>query len=590
MLNDNEKEEFRRKIKSEIEAREKKRLDDPDNDEDAKSSETSAKTDLRTPKSVKPLSNGSNGPISLRDNISGSDWIEIERLKNQAEEEWYSSHHDYTYYLDRNSNKKWIHKVYYEKKMAREKAREEIESARRKNLIVGSISLALFTILSIMAVFYFLVPKYECSVSVESNIHGAAIFIDGKRTKFDTNAMINTLTAGDHQISIYKPGYTTGVENIVVQKGDTAKVVIYLEVDPKYLEIEQAQRPDSIPFVENEPIYTPGAAPRSAAAVKRDVTSLFINSNVSELMIKVDGKPTPYEINRVIELISEGSHIIEVEKPGYRAEPAYAVIDLKKGAKTQYLTFEMLRENPLALTIRTEPVDGDIFINEILMGHGQTLQQYQIAGNFRISFGKVRGFKTPVEEFAQLSEREPSITIIGKYLPIIDILVSIQVSGQVESHGVKAIETGYYYPNTGGVPSKEFGPDLKLQALVNQYVYELGYAFGRRNPPGSDYLELVFDLPDNFNKNKVLQLTLRGAGSDDTYLLNLSKQTDIAVEINGRMVADNYKPMNNINRDGTFGNDTWAISEFLRIGENRIMIRTTEVNKCYYYLHKIEIN
>ena len=587
MLTDKQKEEYRRKIKSEIETREKRRLDGPDNDENAKSSEMSRQTDLRTPKSAGSFS---EGPAALRDNISGSDWIEIERLKNQAEEEWYSANPDYTYYLDRNSNKKWIHKVYYEKKMAREKAREEIESNRRRNLIIGSTALGLFVILSVMAIFYFLVPKYECSVSVESNIHGAAIFIDGKRTKFDTNAMINTLTAGDHQISIYKPGYTTGVSNIDVQKGDTARVVIYIEVDPKYLEIEQAQRPDSIPAADNEPIYTPGSARRNPENVHRDKTLLFINSNVEEIVVKVDGKPTPYEVNRVINQISGGSHIIELEKTGYRAEPAYAVVDLKKGTKTQYLSFEMLRENPLALTIRTEPVDGDIFINEILMGHGQTIQQYQIAGNFRISFGNVRGFKTPVEEFAQLSEREPAITILGKYLPIIDILLSIQASGQVESHGVKAIETGYYYPNTGGVPSKEFGPELKIQPLLNQYVYELGYAFGRRNPPGSDYLELVFDLPDNFDKNKVLQLTLRGAGSDDTYLLNLSKQTSIAVEINGRLVANNYKPMNNISKDGTFGNDTWAVSEFMRIGENRVMVRTTDSNKCYYYLHKIEIN
>ena len=587
MLTDKEKEEFRRKIKSEIEQREKVRLEGSEG-RGTESSLSSDKTELKPPRNA-VSSEGLIAPIALRDNISGSDWIEIERLKNQAEEEWYSSHPDYTYYLDRTSNKKWIHKAYYEKKMARDKAREDIEAARRKNLIMGSIGLGLFIILSIMSVYYFFVPKYECAVSVESNIKGAAIFIDGKRTKFDTDAFIYTLTAGEHQISIYKPGFTTGCRNISVEKGDTAMVSIDLEVDPKYMEIQQAERPDSIPLVKDEPIYTPGSAPRSPAAVQRDKTSLFINSNVAEVLIKVDGKPTAYEVNRVIDQISEGSHIIELEKPGYRSEPAYAVMDLQKGANTQYISFELLRENPLALTIRTEPVDGDVFIDEILMGHGQTIQEYQIAGNFRITFGNVRGFKTPIEEFAQLSERDPSITIIGRYLPIIDIMMTIQTNGQVESKGVKAIETGYYYPNTGGVPSQEFGPELKKLASVNQYAYELGYAFGRRNPPGSDYIELVFDLPENYDKNKVLNLTLRGAGSEDTYLLNLTKQTDTAVEINGRTVADHYKPMNNIDKDGTFGNDTWLVSDFLRIGENRVMIRTTEANKCYYYLHKIEI-
>jgi len=118
----------------------------------------------------------------------------------------------------------------------------------------------------------------------------------------------------------------------------------------------------------------------------------------------------------------------------------------------------------------------------------------------------------------------------------------------------------------------------------------MGYAFAHRNPPGGDFVEFIFELPENFSQNKILYLSLRGLASNKNYLFNMTKSTDIAVEINGRTVVNHHSPINNIDRQEPLGVDSWPVSDFLRIGENRVLIRTTEDNKCYYYLHSVEIN
>ena len=590
MIDDNAKEDFRQKVRKELEEAEKQRQE---------SKTESAAIPLQKPviasNSDKVVSQDS-GKIQtdkfrpLPDAAAGEEWIEIEKFRRQVEEEWFSHHPEYVQYTDRRGNKTWMHKSVYDKKKSQDIARRAHSSRRKKISTRNTVLGIVITVAAIFLVTKFLVPRYNCAVLVKSNIEGAAIFIDGKRTNYDTDALITTLSPGSHQFSIYKPGYTTGFKEVEIMESDTVEVEISLSVDLRYSVLAEKRTGGANSDDDGrKPIYTPGSAPKSPVIAEREKVTMVIATNISDVVIKIDSKPSPYEVNRLIDSVEPGSHIIELEKSGYRSEPAYAVVNLQKGAATQYLSFEMVRESPLVLTIRTEPVDGDIFIDNILMGHGECIREYQIAGRFNLSFGKVRGYRSPDDIAVQISEREPSVTAVGRYLPIIDISMSLGQNGQLVKNKVREVNTGYYYPNTGPVPSEEYGPDLHKLPVYNINVYEMGFAFARRNPPGNDFVEVVFDLPENFEKNKILYLTLRGLASNKNYLFNLTKMTDIAVEINGKGIASHHTPINNLDRDEPMGNDTWPISDFLNIGENRIIIRTTEDNKCYYYLHSIEI-
>jgi len=584
MLSNEEKEAYRRKIRQELEEQEKERLE-----------ELTKKPPLEptaepafpiTSDRVPAISSSAPAPFN---GLSHQNWAEIEKIKRDTEEAWYSQNPDYVKYSDRHGNKKWIHRKQYEQKKAQENIRRTAEVKRRKKIYRNLILSGVVIMALLVVIIHYMLPHYGCAAYVNSNIDGAAIFIDGKRTAFDTDALVTTLTPGAHQISVYKPGYTTGFQDIFAAKGDTITVEINLEIDPQYAEIAAGRRPDTTIEENKTPIYIPGSAPKPEYVVDRERTSMVISTNISDVVVKMDGKPTSYEVNRLLQSVPPGSHIVELVKAGYRSEPAYAIINLQKGGAAQYLTFEMIRESALVLTIRTEPVDGDIFLDNILMGHGECIREFQLPGRFTVSFGKVRGFRSPDDITVQISEREPSVSTVGRYYPIIEIAFSLGQNGQIVKNNVKEVRTGYYYPNTGPVPAEETGPALQKLDAYNIYVYEMGYAFAHRNPPGGDFVEIVFDLPENFNQNKILYLTLRGLASNKNYLFNLTKSTDIAVEINGKVVVNHHTPINNLDRQEPLGGDSWPISDFLKMGENRILVRTTDDNKCYYYLHALEL-
>ena len=598
MLNEKGKNELRAKIKQQLEDKEKERL--------AQKEKLEREEITRREKKKASLGKPIEEPASAEKSdetvqsapaqapspgrYTSTDWAEIERIKNEAEEEWYNAHPDYIQYYDRHGKQKWMHKTLYLQRKEKEHARHQARVLRKKTLTRSLILIGSILILSIISVLYQFLSREYGAIQVHSNIKGATISLDGNPTNYDTDALMTNILTGEHTISIYKPRYFTTSKRINLEKGDTLILEIILEIDPQYAIIAEAESIAIVPPMEAQQIYTPGSQLKPPIIATREKTSLLINSNIQDAVIKIDGNPTPYELNQEIDDLPAGSHIIEVEKAGYRSDPVYAQVNLQKGASTQYISFVLIRENPLVLTIRTEPVEGDIYVGGILKGHGNIVREHQLPGRFTISFGKVRGYRTPDEIEVQLSERNPSVTKVGLYLPIIEISASLGQNGQIIKHKVREVRTGYYYHNTGPVPSEEVGPDIKKLPSYNIYVYEMGYAFARRNPPGSDFVEVIFDLPQNFERNKILYLSLRGLASDNNYLFNLTKVTDIAVEINGRTLITSYPPINNLDREEPLGRDSWPISDFLKIGENRIMIRTTEDNKCYYYLYSIEIN
>ncbi|NQS97650.1 MAG: PEGA domain-containing protein [candidate division Zixibacteria bacterium] len=598
MLNEKEKNELRAKIKQQLEDKEKERLAQKEKLERGEITRREKKKaslgkPIEEPASAEKSDEAvqsapAQAPSPGR--YTSTDWAEIERIKNEAEEEWYNAHSDYVQYTDHYGKRKWTHKTLYMQKQEKERARHRARLAKRKTLVRSLILVGSIIVLTMVVAITYLFTRDYCAIQVNSNIKGATIFVDNMRTNFDTDALVTNISAGKHTISVYKPGYNKALRMVELEKGDTLLLEINLEIDPQAAMIAEAESTAVHPPEEVQPIYTPGSAPKAPIVVTREKTSLHISSNITDAIIKIDGNPTPYELNQIIDELSAGSHIIELEKAGYRSDPMYAQVNLQKGAPTQYLAFELIRENPLIITIRTEPVDGDIFIGGIIMGHGETVKEHQLPGRFTISFGKVRGYRTPEPVEVQLSERNPSITKVGLYLPIIEISASLGQNGQIVKKKVREVRTGYFYSNTGPVPSEDFGPEVKKLPLYNIYTYEMGYAFARRNPPGSDFVEVIFDLPQNFEKNKILYLSLRGLASDNNYLFNLTKVTDIAVEINGRTLISHYPPINNLDREEPLGRDSWPISDFLKIGENRIMVRATEDNKCYYYLYSIEIN
>lgn len=603
MLSDKERKEIRRKIRQELEEKEQRRLRAKQQaskekqkiafhpEMEGEEAETVYKPN-KYERAVSAQDSGEERKAHMKH--SAEDWLHITKLKEEVEEDFYDSHNEYLQYFDRHGHKKWQHRKLFDEKQQKARNRIEVRKAKksafRRNLalFVSSVSFV------VVAFIYFTMNRPYSYLWVSSNVDGAAIFIDNELTKHNTDALLASLSPGEHKVALYKPGYCTRFTTVELLKNDTSQVNIDLEIDSLFFHPKKTREPMKDELF--PPAWSGKSSGRTPSASKRalasssDKTSVLITSNISDAQIIIDGNPTPFEINQPITKLTPGTHIIEVQKQGYRSDPAYNVVKLTRGSSTRYLTFELIKESPLVLTVSTEPVDADIFVNSILMGHGEMVQEYQTPGRLKISFGEVRSFKTPPPIEAQLSERNPTINEKGVYLPLIELSVSLGQDGLVVEKGVSHVYSGYYFPNTGPVPSGENGPEIKKLEYHNVYAWEMGYAFARRNPPGSDYLQVIFSLPENFSKNKVLFLTLRGCASNRNYLLNLTKTTDIAIEVNGREILSHFSPTANIDWQEPMGKDSWPISDFLKVGENNVIIRTTAENKCYYYLNAIEIN
>ncbi|MBL7191610.1 PEGA domain-containing protein [bacterium] len=596
MLTDKEREELREKVRRELAEKERRRIKSHDEtvDHPEEKEPRDQRTHGRLNKYEQAVQPDNSAGTEQKHRYNSEDWLEITRLKEEVEDDFYNSKEDYIQYYDRHGQNKWIHRALFNEKQR--KARSRIDAKRSKlGMQRRNILLALSTSLFIfVAAMYISTHRPKAYLEVTSNIEGAVVFIDNEMTHHSTDAFINNISPGKHKIALYKPGYNTKFTSLELLKHDTTQIYMELEEDTKFVrdrkEIEPAKETLFPPAWTSEGKIRPKTQVKPTGTSSAGKTSLLITSNITDAVVAVDGKPTEYEINREINRLSPGSHIIELQKQGYRCDPAYAVVKLTAGENTKYLSFELIKEVPLLLIVNTEPVDADIYVDGILMGHGETVQKYQKGGDMSISFGDVRGYNPPPSIDIQLSERNPTIKETGIYYPIINMSVKINQDSLVEQHGIKKVVTGYHFSNTGFVPSGEAGPGIKKLEYYDIYAWEMGYAFSRRNPPGSDFVQIVFNLPDNFEKNKVLFLNLRGFASNNNYLFNLTKVTDIAVEVNGKEIVSHYSPISNIDRNDPIGRDSWPISDFLKNGENTITVRTTDENKCYYYLHAIEIN
>jgi hypothetical protein len=119
------------------------------------------------------------------------------------------------------------------------------------------------------------------------------------------------------------------------------------------------------------------------------------------------------------------------------------------------------------------------------------------------------------------------------------------------------------------------------------YYWEMGYAFARRNPPGSDFIEMHFELPEHYDQNESIVLEFHGYGSHDNYLFHLVEGNVLAVDVNNKEVIPRFEPSSILDEGQPIGVDGWQIKLHLQEGENSVRIRTTEENHCFYYLRKI---
>lgn len=238
------------------------------------------------------------------------------------------------------------------------------------------------------------------------------------------------------------------------------------------------------------------------------------------------------------------------------------------------------------LEVTTSPVAGSIFVDDVFQGIGTITLTDLTWGEEIIRFGEVDGYRTPAQQKAFLSPARPSVDLEGIYLPLIYIAASLDPSGRTMMQKCR-VQQGYILGESEPSADPVAGPSIKFLDDINAFAWEIGYAFSNRNPPGVDFLEVIFDLPENWDGNKPLELQLCGYASDRKYPFALNGKTAIDVYVNGRIVKKDFQPRLNLEDRSDSDFDVIAVNSFLTLGENRIRIQASPSSHCFYYLKEI---
>jgi hypothetical protein len=200
----------------------------------------------------------------------------------------------------------------------------------------------------------------------------------------------------------------------------------------------------------------------------------------------------------------------------------------------------------------------------------------------------VEGYKTPSPQKAFLTQSWPLASVQGVYLPLIYISSRLDQSGRTITQKCK-LKQGYVLNGESNYNDPVAGPGIKLLEETKSFGWEIGYAFSNRNPPGQDFLELEFDLPENFDGNKPLELHLYGAASDRKYPFSLSGRSGIDIIVNSKKIKEDYLPVSNLSAGPISKADVFQVNSFLNAGKNTIRIQASNASRCFYYLQEIDL-
>lgn len=524
----------------------------------------------------------------------------IAEIRRQVENEFYSNHPDYVQYVNRYGITTWI--LRDELKLKREKGRfrrytknlERIQTLR-KYLIYGLAVLIVYIGYRIYAN-----STLPPVIKILTNATSGLIFVNNQLTSLKPNEF-QTISPGKKKIGLAAPGFRTMFKEVTLKERDTTIVEMYLEPDPTYdPDLAGLWRTKVPPPKPDEPLMLTNIrslaekplsnTPQKTKMIQAEQSKggLFITSNHSDAIIYINGVPTPYPQNTLISNVPTGELTIEVRKAGYITKPAFTTINYDNPNETKSLAFELIPEKTMKLTIKTEPVVGEIKVDGVVVGKG-TVTYEPTVGSHTISFGEVLGFITPQPRTIEVSEAMKDNYIVGQYRPAIDIEFKLDETGNIRSRGIIQYNVGYWTQNQGTIPSNEYGPEIIKTKPFDFYVFQLGPGKPNANPSGNDYIELLFNLPTGFETGRSLSVVLEGYATNRNFQFNLTKVTEIAIHVNDQPVQLNIRPSVNIDETRTVARDVFPIGRFLKAGTNKLLIRTTDNSKCYYLLKSVRI-
>ena len=315
-----------------------------------------------------------------------------------------------------------------------------------------------------------------------------------------------------------------------------------------------------------------------------NIGSLEVSSNVKGARILLNGKDSGQETDHVFTQLPLGNYRAQVQLEGYDVQPEELQLNLTQKNPSGNAEFVLPRMFE-KVTVRTEPANGTIYIDNEFKGEG-SFEGVLKVGTHTISFGDISGYKKPKSRTITLKARNPFLWEVN-YFPKLNIIAGINNTGSQVSDGCE-VATGYTFKNQAFTASSEGGPGIEFNDKIKEYAWKMGYAFPYRNPKGNDAIKITFMMPRDLDYDQNFTLVLVAASSQEKYPLSISTRVDISIKLNNSILSYYYQPKF-LEDLGSLDKVEWDITKNIRPGLNTLEISTTEDNNTFYFLKRVEI-
>jgi PEGA domain len=389
----------------------------------------------------------------------------------------------------------------------------------------------------------------------------ATIYVDGAFKGTVQESKLLALEVGDHSITVKKENYipVPRLHTFSLNAGDTIDLAFRLS-------------PHKIKSVGN-------------VGSSINVGLIEVNANVRDAQIILDGQRTGFATDYILQKIPFGQHIIRIEKEGYKIYPMEQVVKLSKNKRQAKVNFTMTSTSR-QVNIFVEPKTAKIFIDGKEVGTGSFSGSLSL-GAHTISFGGLTGYIKPDAQSIDVREDGQS-KYEFRYGTALDFLIK---PGTVEpSPSFVQLSSGYIMTGTNFKANSSNGPDVVSNKIINENVWNMGFAFQYKNPPGNDAILIRFRTPVDLNITKDIKLKLWIYDSKEKYPLILGSKAEYRIVLNNVIIADHVKPKYHIMDFAEGKYDEVSISQHLRAGTNVLIISVTADNARFLKFWKAEIN
>ena len=309
-----------------------------------------------------------------------------------------------------------------------------------------------------------------------------------------------------------------------------------------------------------------------------------VRSNIKNADIYINGEKTEFKTDYVLQKIEYGQYAISVKKQGYQTYPDERVVKVDHENTRSIVSFT-LSSTTTMVTLRTQPVQGEIYINGKPVGTGEFKGSLPI-GEHEISFGDILFYNKPVDQKITIThDRRNEFTF--NYTTNLNVVFSNK--GIIPSELGGRIIRGHVFNDINLIADNDNGPELKTNESINEKIWYLGYTFQYRNPPGSDALLFEFTIPQNIDLSQLINLKVWSYRSGNNYPIVVRGNAFYQIIVNGNTFRDRVLPKYNIKEISESHFDIFPVNEYLHIGRNTIFISTIENTSEEVALWKIAI-